>query len=74
MKIGNDLVLYYLLFGIIFIQVLHKDSMKDQPEKPFSFLLLFLAFVNFGKVIPSLVVGFKLFFHVCNTFYFFISC
>jgi hypothetical protein len=73
MKIGNDLVLYYLLFGIIFIQVLHKDSMKDQPEKNlFSFLLLFLAFVNFGKVIPSFGGRFQVIFFMFATLFIFL--
>ena len=73
MKIGEDLLLYYLLFGIIFIQVLHKNSMNDQSEKNlYSFLLLFLAFVNFGKVIPSFGGRFQVIFFMFATLFIFL--
>ena len=73
MQIGEDLVLYYLLFGIVFIQVNLKNSIRDQSEKNlFSFLLLFLAFVNFGKEIPSFGGRFQIIFFMFATLFIFL--
>jgi hypothetical protein len=73
MQIGEDLVLYYLLFAIIIIQFKQRHLVKDQAEKNlFSFLLLFLAFVNFGKEIPSFGGRFQVIFFMLATLYIFL--
>lgn len=74
MKIGSDLVLYYLIFAIIVIQIIRRLSYKAQPERNlFSFLLLFLAFVNFGMPIPSLGGRFLIVFFMLATLYVFMN-
>ena len=51
---SNDIIFYYLLIVLIIIYFTHKDLMNSKPEKNlFSFLLLFLAFVNFGAPFPD---------------------
>ena len=53
-RITNDLVFYYLLLAIVVIQLSNRHLMNGKIERNlFSFLLLFLAFVNFGMPIPS---------------------
>ncbi|HLO60098.1 MAG TPA: EpsG family protein [Bacteroidales bacterium] len=72
MKIGEDLILYYLVFAIIIIQ-LYKKSLREQIDKNlYSFLLLFLAFVNFGKSIPSFGGRFQIVFFMFATLYVFL--
>jgi hypothetical protein len=72
-QIGNDLLFYYLLFAIIVIQIWRRYAMKEKAEKNlFSFILLFLAFVNFGKNIPSLGARFQIVFFLFATLYLFL--
>jgi hypothetical protein len=72
-QIGNDLIFYYLLFAIIFIQLRHRSLIKEKDETNlFSFLLLFLAFVNFGKSIPSFGGRFQILFFLFATLYIFL--
>jgi hypothetical protein len=73
LKIGSDLVLYYLLLAIIIIQYRVRSLEKTQYERNlFSFLLLFLAFVNFGMVIPSFGGRFLTVFFMFSTLYVFL--
>jgi hypothetical protein len=73
MKIGNDLVFYYLLLAIIVIQLKSGNLMKEKAERNiFSFLLLFLSFVNFGKGIPSFGGRFQIIFFLFATLYVFL--
>lgn len=75
MQIGYDLVLYYLIFAIIIIQIWHSTKMKSRGERNlFSFLILFLAFINFGKSIPSLGSRFQFIFTIFATSYVFLFC
>jgi hypothetical protein len=68
LQIGNKLVLYYLLFAVIATQFDKRNLIKDKPEKSlFSFLLLFLSFVNFGKAIPSFGGRFQIVFFLFAT-------
>lgn len=72
LKIGNDLVLYYLIIAIIIIQLMNRSIMTGKKEKNlFSFLLLFLSFVNFGKSIPSFGDRFQIVFFLFGTLYLF---
>jgi hypothetical protein len=72
-KIGNDLVLYYLLLAIIVIQFRFGSVMKEKAERNlFSFLLLFLSFVNFGKDIPSFGGRFQIIFFLFASLYVFL--
>jgi hypothetical protein len=73
LKIGYDLVLYYLLLAIIVIQYKSKSLVKGKAEENlFSFLLLFLAFVNFGMAIPSFGGRFLTIFFMFATLYVFL--
>jgi len=50
----QPLVMYYLYFGILFLKYKFKNiSDSKELTNLFSFLLLFLSFVNFSKQIPS---------------------
>jgi hypothetical protein len=73
MQIGTDLVFYYLLLTLVVIQLRFGSSMKERPEKNlFSFLLLFLAFINFGISIPSFGGRFQILFFLFATLYIFL--
>jgi len=72
-KIGNDLVFYYLVFAVIIMQILTRNKIRDEREKSlYSFLLLFISFVNFAAFIPTLGGRFKLVFFLFATTYLFI--
>jgi hypothetical protein len=72
MQISNNLILYFLLFSVVYIQLRHRKLMQEESEKNlFSFLLLFLAFVNFGKAIPSFGGRFQIVFFLFATLYIF---
>jgi hypothetical protein len=72
LQLGNNLVFYYLLLAIVVIQVRYRDQMGEKAEKNlFSFLLLFLSFVNFGKDIPSFGERFLIIFFLFATLYVF---
>jgi hypothetical protein len=73
LRIGNDLVFYYLLLAIIVIQLKSRSLMNEKAERNlFSFLLLFLSFVNFGKGIPSFGGRFQIIFFLFATLYVFL--
>ena len=73
MVLGDKLVFYFLLIAILVIQITGKSQMKENSERNlFSFLLLFLTFVNFGQVIPTFGNRFKLVFFLFATLYLFI--
>lgn len=70
LKLSESFVLYYFLFAIIIIQLMRRKSSEDKIESNlFSFMLLFLAFVNFGKAIPSFGERFQTIFIMFATFY-----
>ena len=63
MTVGKQLVLYYVILAITIVKLRYKNLMNDRAESNlFSFLLLFLAFVNFGKSIASLGSRFEVIF------------
>jgi hypothetical protein len=73
MKITYDLVFYYILLAIIFIQLKYGYLMKEKTNKNLlSFMLLFLSFVNFGKEIPSFGERFQIIFVLFGTLYVFL--
>ena len=70
MRITSDIVFYYLLIAIAAIRLRHKSLMKGKSEQNlFSFLLLFIAFVNFGMPIPSFGERFMVLFFLFATAY-----
>lgn len=73
MKIGYDWVFYYLLLAIVVARLKSRKLDRDEAaENLFSFLLIFLAFVNFGMAIPSLGNRFQIVFFIFATLYVFI--
>lgn len=72
MQIGYDLIYYYLLIAIAAILIFYRKFIDGVMEKNvLSFSLLFLAFVNFGKSIPSFGNRFQsLFFMFATCFVF----
>jgi len=71
--LGNDLIFYYLLFVILIIQINTWYLEKDGKMKNlYSFLLIFLAFVNFGKAIPTFGLRFQIVFMIFATLYLFL--
>lgn len=72
-NLSDDLCFYFFILAIIYIQILDRKMMIDKPEKNlFSFLLLFLSFVNFGKVIPTFGSRFQDTFYLFSTLYLFL--
>lgn len=68
--IGQDLVLYYLLLAMIILHFRARNYEIDKQEKNlYGFSLLFLSFVNFGKVIPSFGIRFQVVFFLFSTTY-----
>lgn len=73
LTLSTDLVFYYLIFAIIFIRIKYRYLNKENFEKNlFSFLLLFLSFVNFGMAIPSFGGRFQTVFFLFATLYIFL--
>lgn len=73
MGLSDNLLFYFLLIAIIIIQLFSGRLMKDKHEKNlFSFVLLFLAFLNFGKMIPTLGTRFQEVFYLFATLYIFL--
>jgi hypothetical protein len=73
LKSVNDLVFYYILLAIIVIQIRYGYLMKGKAERNlFSFLLLLISFVNFGRAIPSFGARFQIVFLLFATFYVFL--
>ena len=71
--LGDDLCFYYFILAIIVIQLMRRKVMAEKPERNlFSFLLLFLSFVNFGKVIPTFGSRFQDTFYLFATLYVFL--
>lgn len=73
LKISSDLVFYYLLLALIVIKFRFGDLMREKYEQNlFSFLILFLTFVNFGISIPSFGGRFQIIFFLFATLYVFL--
>jgi hypothetical protein len=69
---SNNLIFYYIIALMLFIFYANKNSTKTQTEKNvFSFSLLLLAFVNFGKPIPSFGNRFQIVFLLFGVMYVF---
>lgn len=74
-KYSNLLMFYYIIFAIIAIKILAVSSAKDKSqENLFSFLLLFISFVNFGKEIPSFGGRFQVIFFLFGILFIFLHC
>ena len=72
LDLGNKLVFWYLIAVVLIIQIFGRKHMQDKADKNlFSFLLFFLAFVNFGMVIPTFGGRFQLVFFLFATVYVF---
>jgi len=70
LKIGYDLVLFYLLIASLILHYSFSSLINSRAEKNmFSFLLLFLSFVNFGNAIPSFGERFQILFFLFGTLY-----
>jgi len=73
MRISTDFVLYYLGASVVIIRYLWRGMERQSIEKNlFSFILLFFAFVNFGKIIPTFGNRFQLVFFLFATVYLFV--
>lgn len=72
LPLSKDLVFYYLIFAIVIIYIFYRKLMSEKSEKNlFSFLLLFLSFVNFGESLPNFAYRFKIIFLLFATCYLF---
>lgn len=70
MRVGYDLIFFYILLSMFFIHYKFRKKINLKAEENmFSFLLLMLAFVNFGKEIPSFGVRFQIIFFLFGTLY-----
>ncbi len=73
MKIGSNMVMYYLLLAITIIKTNYRHLMNGKGESNlFSFSLLVLTFVNIGSTVPSLGARFQLVFFLFATMYVFL--
>jgi hypothetical protein len=73
LTLSNDLVFYYFFLAIFVIQLRYGFLMKEKAERNlFSFFLLFLSFVNFGKGIPSFGGRFQIILLLFATLYVFL--
>ena len=62
-NLSNDLIFYFLIFCLIIIHLKFRELMNSKAEKNlFGFLLLFLAFVNFGAPFPDFARFSRLYF------------
>ena len=69
-NISGDLVFYYMILAVAFIHLKNKSLIKGEDEKNlYSFLLLFLAFINFGMPIPSFGGRFRVLLFLFGTAY-----
>lgn len=67
------LVLYYLFIGILFLKYNFKKIVQNHElQNLFSFMLLFLSFVNFAKPVPSFGVRFQTVFFLFAVLFVFI--
>jgi len=73
MQIAKDVLFYYLILASLTVQMKYRSLMKEKSERNlFSFILLFLAFVNFGMSIPSFGGRFQILFFLFATLYIFL--
>jgi hypothetical protein len=72
-RLAGKSILYYLIFAISFIRLRYNDLLKDRSAANlYSFLLLFLSFVNFSQSIPSLGSRFQIIFFLLATMFVFL--
>ena len=72
-RIMNDSVFYFYILAIVIIQIFYKDYIKSKyQENLFSFLLLMISFVNFGRVIPTLSGRYQVVFFLFATLFVFL--
>ncbi|MDF1576040.1 MAG: EpsG family protein [Bacteroidales bacterium] len=68
--LSYDLAFYFLFATLFVIFWIRKKVQTDEKERNlFSFILLFLSFVNFGRPIPSFGFRFQIIFFLFTTFY-----
>lgn len=73
LKIGSDLVFFYLIIVMVYVYYRSRRMPEDRFERNlFSFLLLFLSFVNFGMGIPSFGSRFQILFFLFASIYIFL--
>jgi len=73
LQIVDILILFYIILAAVILRFTSSARNKDE-ENLFSFLLLFLSFVNFGKEIPSFGGRFQMIFYLFGTLYIFLQC
>jgi len=72
LTLGGTLTFYFIILALVVIQFTGRNLIKDKPQRNlFSFILLFMAFVNFAKVIPTFGGRFQETFWLFATLYIF---
>lgn len=72
-QLSGNLVFYYLIAAILIIYFFTSQYPKEKHDRNlFSFLLLLLAFVNFGAIIPTFGGRFRIIFFLFATLYIFL--
>jgi hypothetical protein len=73
LTLGHTLTFYFFLLAIVVIQFTGSNMVKDKSQRNlFSFILIFLAFVNFAKVIPTFGGRFQETYFLFATLYIFL--
>jgi hypothetical protein len=71
--LSHDLIFYYLIIAVTIIYLSQRNLVKEKTTiNLFSFLLLFLSFVNFGKTIPAFGERFQILFLLFATLFVFL--
>lgn len=72
-QLGDDVIFYYLLIAILIVQIVSRNMKKEESlQNLYSFILLFLAFVNMAMPIPSFGARFQTLFLLFATLYLFL--
>jgi hypothetical protein len=72
-ELSDKVIFYYLIAAILIIYFFSRQYEKEKSDRNlFSFLLLLLAFVNFGAVIPTFGGRFQVVFNLFATLYIFL--
>ncbi|MCU4173864.1 EpsG family protein [Carboxylicivirga sp. N1Y90] len=67
---GRDIIFYYLSIAIMIVGYTYRNiEIKKEDKNLYSFLLLLISFVNFGKTIPSFGGRFQILFVLFGTLY-----
>lgn len=73
LSLQAELLFYFLIFAVVVIQLWSRRQMDQQSDRNlYSFILLLISFVNFGKAVPTFGNRFQILLYLFMTLYVFI--